>query len=313
VYAEETVPFNVSFFYPLSINRTNDASVNFNLGVLYSHVGSVHGVDLTGVASVIGDDLTGAQGAGVAGIVEGSINGYQASGVVSVCEGDVLGFQTSGVVSVTGGAFTGIQGGGVVSVAGGEFNGLQTAGVVNVLGGEGVGGQMGVINVAKNIRGFQIGVVNIAEQMDGIPIGLVNIASNGEVNAIAFGSTFSGINVGAKFLVNNWYSIVALGGGDVQDDFDEQFASSWFYGYRAPIGPAYVEADLGSMSLYDTDDSRVDESDVTHAQLVRLTAGWDITSNFSIFAGVGAGYEYEGGKFDEGDGVAHLFGGITLF
>jgi hypothetical protein len=41
------------------------------------------------------------------------------------------------------------------------------------------GGQIGIVNRSKVVRGVQIGVVNYTEKLYGLQLGLVNIAQNG--------------------------------------------------------------------------------------------------------------------------------------
>ncbi|NQT79114.1 MAG: hypothetical protein HQ555_01815 [Candidatus Aminicenantes bacterium] len=201
---------NFSLFYPVSINQSKSDSVNFNLSLLYGHVGYVRGLDLAGLASAVeeelkgvqiagligvsGEDVIGAQIAGVFSVAGERLSGFQISGGISVC-GEILhGFQASGLISVTGNEFRGIQTTGGINVTGEYFQGLQTSGLINVTGSQfyGIQATGGINVVGETFRGLQVsGLINVAgESFKGIQAtGAFNIT----------GGTFKGLQVAGGF------------------------------------------------------------------------------------------------------------------
>lgn len=205
--------FNLSIFYPLSINKSKYDSANINLSLFYGRVGRVRGFDLAGGVSVVEDDVRGLQIAGLAGVcgsgltggqiaglfaVAGDeLSGVQISGLFNVCGENGKGFQVSSFMNVTGNSFLGIQAAGILNVVGEESKGLQAAGLMNVTGsmyqgiqgamgwnvvGESCGGiqAAGVFNVTgERFRGLQAaGIFNVVgERLTGLQAGCLNAAA----------------------------------------------------------------------------------------------------------------------------------------
>lgn len=114
---------------------------NFSLGALGDLSGGVHGVALSGVVSA---DL-------------GSLCGVQVSGVANLA-GDSSGAQIAGVAN-SASNLHGAQIAGVVNVASGDASGAQI-GTVNVAAGSMRGVQIGVVNYGRDAD-FQLGLLNI--------------------------------------------------------------------------------------------------------------------------------------------------------
>jgi len=205
--------FNLSIYYPLSINKSKHDSTNINLSLLYGHVGQVHGFDLAGVVTAVEDNVKGIQVAGLVGVCGSSLtggqiaglftvagdelSGVQVSGLFNVCGENGKGFQASSFMNVTGNSFRGIQAAGFMNVAGEEAKGLQAAGFMNVTGstyrgiqgalgmnvvGESCGGiqAAGLFNVTgERFRGLQAaGIFNVVgERFNGLQVGSMNVAA----------------------------------------------------------------------------------------------------------------------------------------
>jgi hypothetical protein len=190
---------NLSLYYPVSINQSKHDEVNLNLGLVYSHVGYVHGFDLAllgsaiehrlngfqlcGLAGVVGESGAGVQIAGLATVAGESFTGVQASLLANVVghTGQVL--QVSGLANVVGQRATVGQFCALFNVAGEGFAGLQVAGGFNVGGGRSSGLQaVGLFNVVgEEFQGIQLGgLFNVVgEDLSGIQaVGLFNIAGN---------------------------------------------------------------------------------------------------------------------------------------
>lgn len=137
-----TYPVNLSLYYPVSINQSKHDRVNLNLGLIYTHVGYVEGIDLTLFASAINHEL----------------RGFQLCGLVAVVGESGQGGQISGLMSVSGDEFTGIQVGGLMNVVGERGDVLQVSGLFNVVGDRGRVGQVsGLFNVTgEGFQGFQV-------------------------------------------------------------------------------------------------------------------------------------------------------------
>lgn len=190
---------NLSLYYPISINKSKHDEVNINLGLVYSHVGTVNGFDLAvlgsaiehrlngfqlcGLAGVVGESGTGVQIAGLATVAGESFTGLQASLLANVVgeTGHVL--QISGLANVVGNRGTVGQLCALFNVAGEGFTGVQVAGGFNVGGGSSSGLQaVGLFNVVgEEFEGIQVGgLFNVVgERFSGLQaVGLFNVAGD---------------------------------------------------------------------------------------------------------------------------------------
>src|SRR4030042_5984782 len=73
---------NLSLFYPVSMNRTKQDTANINLSLLYGHLGSVRGLDISLGAAALERSLEGIQLAGLIAAAGESMKGAQAAGFV---------------------------------------------------------------------------------------------------------------------------------------------------------------------------------------------------------------------------------------
>lgn len=187
---------NLSLYYPVSINQSKYDSANINLSLIYGRIGRVSGFDLSLGGSVIENELRGIQIAGLAAVVGDSGTGFQAGGLVAIAGQGFRGIQSSGLISVAGENFGGwqsaglmniigergggIQAAGLANIAGESFKGAQLSGGFNVIGSNGSGFQAsGIFNVAgESFRGFQsAGIFSVTgESLQGVQIsGLFNV------------------------------------------------------------------------------------------------------------------------------------------
>lgn len=200
---------NLSLYYPISLNKTKNDSVNLNLGLLYSHVGYVSGFDLSGLASVVshrmegvqlsglfavagesgqgvqaaglvcvaGDNFSGLQVSGLFNVAGTSLSGFQSAGLINVAGEHGKWFQAAGLANIAGETYTGIQVGGLLNVIGEQGSGFQASGLFNVVGEDFTGFQAsGLLNVTGSVlNGFQLGPINVAVRSKGAQIGVVNL------------------------------------------------------------------------------------------------------------------------------------------
>ena len=219
--AKETEPFerrhravNLSLFYPVSLNKSKQDTANVGLSLVYGHLGSVRGLDISlgaaalerslegiqmaGLIAVAGESLKGVQAAGLIGVAGdqgegvqwaglGSVSGekfsgLQVAGLFAVSGEHLEGAQFSGLFSVAGESTKGVQVSGLFSVAGDQLDGIQVAGLFNVAGEDSRALQVaGLMNVTGGTcRGLQVGLFNVAGRLKGVQIGLVNAADEME-------------------------------------------------------------------------------------------------------------------------------------
>jgi hypothetical protein len=210
---------NLSLYYPVSLNRSKLDTANLNLSLLYGHLGSVRGLDLSlgaaalegslegvqlagliaaagesmkggqaaGLICAAGDRGEGVQWAGLGSVAGEEFTGLQVAGLFAVAGERLKGVQVSGLFSVAGQAANGFQVSGLFSVAGEDLDGIQVAGLFNVAGENSRALQVaGLMNVTgETCRGLQVGLFNVAGRLTGVQVGLVNVA--GEIEGIPVG------------------------------------------------------------------------------------------------------------------------------
>ena len=349
-------PFNLSLFYPVSINRSQRDSVNINLTLIYGRVGRVSGVDLallatvvdrevrgvqlaglvgvggnrvsglqaaglgsvagdrmrglqlgglftvvgergkgvqgSGIFAVVGEDMTGIQSAGIFAVTGETLKGIQSAGIFGVVGEDATGIQAAGIFCVTGERFRGFQAAAIAAIAGDELSGVQAAIVTIAPFFKGV--QVGVINICDETNGVQIGVVNYAKNKAGTPIGMVNLSREGRIRMVAWGSNIMGLNLGVRFLVNKVYSILSLGGINVESDISASLSYSWHYGLRLPLGKFKINTDLGYGYVDNETFFRGREGNLDqHMLQMRGWLEWELTEKFSIIGGLGLNYMWD--------------------
>jgi hypothetical protein len=208
------MPVNLSIWYPLSLNKDDDTSVNFNLSIFRGKVGSVKGLDmagltstvkydlegiqlsglvgvagedlkglqLTGLVGVAGTDMIGVQFSGLANVVGSYCHGFQVSGFTSVVGSDCDGIQLSGFAGVVGENLKGLQNSGFASIVGDDMKGIQLGGFANIVGNELAGIQVGGFTnvVGDDLQGLQVsGFANITGgEMKGLQVGCFNVAGH---------------------------------------------------------------------------------------------------------------------------------------
>jgi hypothetical protein len=210
---------NLSLYYPVSLNQSKHETANLSLSLLYGHLGSVRGLDislggavlegslegvqLAGLLAGAGESMKGGQVAGLMcvagnwgegiqlsglGCVAGEeFTGLQMTGLFAVAGERLKGIQLSGLFCVAGQAAKGFQASGLFSVAGEDLDGIQVAGLFNVAGENSRALQVsGLMNVTgETCHGLQVGLFNVAGKLRGVQIGLVNAAE--EIEGLPIG------------------------------------------------------------------------------------------------------------------------------
>ena len=325
------IAFNLSVFYPLSINKNDDVSTNVNLSWLYGKVGSVSGIELSGCVNQVKRDVQGFESAGILNYVSGKMEGFQSAGVANHIGNTMQGFQTAGVYNHVKGDVTFFQSAGIVNHVEGDFEGVQVAGIVNDLRGNlsglqtstvNIAGnvdevQISVVNIAKRVNGVQIGVVNIAKKIDGIPIGLVNYAEDGKIHPVLWSSNIFLGNFGVKFAVNDYfYSILSLSNNNQLNDVSKSIAVGYTMGLHFSLqDKLFIDCDLGGYSVDNEKLFKVDEGVKNQNMLqARLIVGYKLFEKLSIFGGVGQNYALDHDQhIDDGEYETLFLAGLQLF
>lgn len=202
-------PVALSLFHPVSTNQ-GPVHTNLGLGIVYSDVGAVHGVDATLLASRTRGDVFGVHGAGAWSRIDGNFTGGMLVPGVSwvkgeskgveialaglVHGGDAHGIFLTGALDVVGGSMGGVQATGAANVVdrdatglvlsafgnivGRDFRGLALASGYNYVGGRSMGVQLGGVNFAEQAYGWQFGIANFARDSQGLQLGFYNHAEH---------------------------------------------------------------------------------------------------------------------------------------
>jgi hypothetical protein len=172
---------------------------------------------------------------------------------------------------------------------------------VNRVGGDSVGGQVGVVNVARKLKGAQVGLVNVGQEIDGVQLGLVNVAEDVDgisiapLNFIKNGRRYVDywispnelVNLSLRFGGRTTYTVLSAG-FESPESPDRWYAALGFGG-RIDLDPAFVAFDLSGGFWYEGFDF---ENDTTGPQNVRaqlrVFAGTRVLWDLGFFAGVSA-------------------------
>ena len=292
-------------------------------GLINVSGGNFKGFQGAGLMNIVGEDLSGFQIGGLMNVAGQNGRWFQAAGLGSVAGENFSGIQISGIFSVAGQKGTGFQLSGFFNVAGESFDGLQAAGLFNVTGSilrgfqcalfnvaaESKGVQIGVVNAGGSSSGVQIGIVNYTkEENTGVPFGLVNLAENGSISKIFWGGNSVAATGGVKFIVGRVYSILSLGGFNLDDGVNGSLTYGFHYGINFPAGSYVISTDLGyryrdNKSLFRHSSRNPDQ----HVLEARLILGIPVTDNLSLLLGAGARRFYDIGKKVEYTGTSPLF------
>lgn len=297
------------------------------LGCLWNYAGNgLNGMQISSV-NVARGDASGLQMSCLANHTTGSAPyNLQISTIYNYAGKDQKGAQITALANIAGGKVSGLQLSSIGNYAGAGLNGLQISpvnvagetkglqlGIVNVAG-DTKGVQFSLINVAREITGLQFGLINVAKEMHGLPIGLVNIAGNGTIGAVAWWSSRAAMNAGIRFRVDHFYSMLAVGGMNMDLDegsWEKSFSTQFFMGFRvnawkfiddddAKKYKLFIDTDVGFVHL---DNEPIYGRSGTSDQMAlqgRILFGVNLLEGLSAFAGGGASYLWDYGKFSKG-------------
>jgi hypothetical protein len=306
----------VAFFYPLASNaHTPELKVRFALGVFYSRVGAVDGLQLGLGVNRVDGPVSGAQLALGFNLATSTVSGFQISTFINHARGEVSGMQAALGYNGSAGV-RGLQLGFGVNRTAGLVEGVQ-AGMLN-LAGDVDGLQFGLVNVGHKVRGVQLGLVNIAEDVTGIPIGIISVTESGGVHPVVWGSTEAQANVGIKFSTRYTYTL--FHGSARREDARALYGPGLALGARIPFLPGYFESDLGASYLFGgplccLSQRRGIADDLLFARL-RVLVGAQLYRHLSLFAGAAltVRVRFDQPPPDKAEAALgpELFGGVQL-
>lgn len=313
-------PAHLGLIFPLSTNGVDAPKVsnNFSLHLLAGVSREERAFCLSGISSVVRENVSGILISGIYNQVGDHANGVQIAGMVNVIGKEAEGVQLAGFVNVSGNA-NGAQIAGFTNVSknmdGAQIAGfansgkdadvqvagfsnvakhsdaLQLAGFINIA--REAGTQVaGFINVARKVKGVQVaGLINIAEESD-YPIGLINIIKNGEkqlgLSIDEAGTSMLTFRSGGKVL----YGILGAG-----YNFENDNAR---YAVEGGMGAHFVFNKYFRTNLEVTAATLSDlQYDVYMKSSAKLLAAFKIANRIEIFAGPSFNYlGYERGQAD---------------
>jgi hypothetical protein len=214
----------LSLFDPVTTSRDRNTTSNFRLAIIESHLKSVRGLDITGIAGVLDGELKGIQATGIYSHIEGPVTGVVASGIASHVVGEFRGIHVAGIANFNRDEFRGIQFAGVINFSSSGFKGLQWSSTLNMNDGPATGWQLGsVANVANGhfvglqtagfynfanlgVKGVQMGGMNWTRKLEGAQVGLLNLAAHArglQLGVVNLAEENSGVPVGLVNLAEN--------------------------------------------------------------------------------------------------------------
>ena len=171
-------PLGIGLLPPLAQYPEQAWSVTgFRFNLLAGHHCDVFALDIGTFVNIADGDMFGLEVAGIYNQIGSSSGSLQIAGLANTCSGTFGGVQIAGILnpnSIGGYGFGG-------QIAGmnkaDSIDGVQI-GVLCKATGKITGGQVGVLNQAREMLGVQIGVVNVADNMTGVQLGVVNVINN---------------------------------------------------------------------------------------------------------------------------------------
>jgi hypothetical protein len=261
--------FNLTLLAPIALYRHSERRIfAAELGLLYSHVGELHGAglnlfalrterDIRGFSFAAVYDYTGGMVSGVTGSAilnrRQRLRGFEFSGLVNLGTGDARGFSAAGLANLSGDV-EGLQAAGLVNRSS-QFQGLQAAGLVN-RSSRFQGLQVaGLVNSANDVEGLQAaailnraegfsgvqaaGAVNLAHAISGLQVGVVNVA--GDVHGVQLGV----VNV-AKHVDGTSVGLVSVAdNGRAQPVLWTSSSQLLNAAAKFTVGPLYTQAGFG--------------------------------------------------------------------
>ncbi len=339
---ETTTNFRLSVFYGrsggvhgLDLNAVAGISSSdvtaFQMTGLYARTGGIfRGISFTGGLSHLKDGGAGFQISGLANYDEDAFAGLQWAGLLNYTNRGFAGAQLSGVANLNDGAGTFAQVSSVANVNAGPFAGAQVAVFLNSANNTIGGGQLALVNYAENMNGIQVGILNLSNSFHGLKIGVLNSSQEFGGTAIGlinrdnhsrqewlfYGSNLSLLNIGYRTVLNNWSSVVSVGGGDLKGDVERSLFLGWNFGRNLLHDDNWgLTIDLGYQHIIPQKSDDPAENDRLHYSLqARALAEYHFNDSLGLAGSVGSSTVYSGYKSGAaGKTDFHFTAGIVLY
>ncbi len=314
--SETTRPAQITLITPMGTNGMEAPRITniFSLNIIAGYSGGVKGLEVGGFSNVLKGSMQGIQIAGFSNIVNGSASGAQVAGFINLNRSDVSGVQiagftnivakevnafqlsgfsnyangnsekgqVAGFLNVTRGDAGVPQIAGFTNIAKGNLKGIQIAGFLNIVQEKTTGGQIGFLNISKQLKGVQIGFVNVSGEVEeGIPFGFLSFVKNGyKALEVGGNETLHGI-VSFKTGVNKFYNILSVGGALNQKN-------AWATGYGlGTMWPLSEKTDLSveavGYQIYEKETWEQEELNMLNR--LNINASYGLSEKLALFGG----------------------------
>ncbi len=339
---ETITNFRLSIFYGrsgglhgLDLNAvagvtSGDATVLQMTGLYVRTGGIFRGMSVTGGLSHLQSGGAGFQFSGLANYDEDAFVGLQMAGILNYTNRAFAGAQISSVININDGAGTFLQASSVANVNAGPFAGAQVAVFINAANNRMDGGQLALLNYAESMNGIQLGVLNLSHEFHGLqigllnrshefsgtPIGLINMDDHSRREWMFYGSNLSLLNIGFRTVLNNWSSVISLGGGDAKGDVESALFLGWNFGRNFPLSERWdLTIDLGYQHIMPKKSNNPAENDRLHYSLqARALGEYHLSDGLGLVGSVGSSTVFDSYKSGAGSKTDLLFSaGIVLY
>jgi hypothetical protein len=201
------------------------------------------------------------------------------------------GVQASLLTNYTARSLTGVQAAGVLNLSG-PVRGGQLALVNRARDVDGL--QIGVVNLARDVKGVQLGLVNLSRESDGVALGLVNVSQSAGLGLSAWTSTTQHGNLGLRMATEHTFTLLSL--GYHHSRAADAIGMGLTLGATVPLATRLsMDVDVGGDYLVGTRlccyESRAEERvqhgrDRSHLRL-RFVPTWRLHPALAVFAGAG--------------------------
>ncbi len=150
----------------------------FSFNLLYGKSQNEQAFTLSGLAATVENNATGVQIAGLANVIGGYSHGLTFAGLSNVAGGNATGIMVSGLANVIGGNSRGLTFTGLSNIVGGDASGMMVSGLANISSSLRGIQLAGLTNITQVANGIQFsGLANISQAMNGLQFsGLINIS-----------------------------------------------------------------------------------------------------------------------------------------
>lgn len=220
--SHNTIPVQVSFFYPLGTNGLNAPlhANNFSLNTHFGFNGGVEGLEIGGIVNLNNGNVNGVQIGGIVNATNGESRGIIIAGISNISSKNAQGIHISGIANIHNGKSEGINIAGITNIAKDSVHGLQISGNLNYAHNGVIGTQISHINITrKSMNGFQLGFINMAQNLHGGQIGFINLAD----------SVSKGCPIGFLSIVKNGLFEFELTAGDLLYNLNFKVGTEHFY------------------------------------------------------------------------------------